>query len=298
MIEFLLENQLNLLSYAILAFSLLSFWISPNKKISIIIFCASILLGLFSKNIQIISLLSIAALGFLIYLFYKKDFHPAIQTLLFSSIFIITILLFIHKIPGYNNWEVFKEIQLSETSEKFSFWLNFDKPIVAFFLLLFAYNPIPKANQYKAIFVQTLPFLVVLVAILSLFATLLHYIVLDPKLPSGVITTLWVTKMLCFTVIIEELFFRFFVQNSCIAAFKKFKYGTALGLVLSSLLFASIHFSGGLNFVILAFISGLIYGGVYLKTKHLESAILLHFSINAVHFFFFSYPQYLQPVIS
>lgn len=298
MIEFLLENQLNLLSYAIFAASLLSFWISSNKKISITIFGVAILLGLFSKNIQIISLLSIVALGFLIYLFYKKNFNPLIKTLLFTSIFIITILLFIHAVPGYNNWQVYEKIQLSETSAPFSFWLNFDKPIVAFFLLLFAYNPISKLGQYKTIFVQTLPFLAALVAILSLFATLLHYIAFDPKLPSGVITALWAIKMLCFTVIVEELFFRFFVQNNCIAVFKKFKYGTALGLVLSSLLFASIHISGGVSFVILAFVSGLIYGGVYLKTKHLESAILLHFSINAVHFFFFSYPQYLQPVIS
>jgi len=296
--EFLRENQLNLIAYSTLAFSLLSFWISSNKIISITTFCAAIFLGLLSNNIQITSLYSIAALGAALYLFYKKNFNILVKILLFIFISALTVLLFIHKIPGYNNWQVYETIQLSETSAPFSFWLNFDKPIIAFFLLAIAYHPTPKASQYKTIFAKTLPFVVVLAIILSLFATLLHYVIIEPKLPNGIIITLWTVKMLCFTVIVEELFFRFFIQNHCIQLFSKLKHGTYIGLAVSSLLFALFHFAGGPSFVALAFISGLIYGGIYLRTKHLESAILLHFLINVVHFFFFSYPTYLPPVIS
>ena len=71
-----------------------------------------------------------------------------------------------------------------------------------------------------------------------------------------------------------------------------FAYSREIGLVLSSIVFALFHITGGVNFVMLAFICGLIYGIVYLKTKHLESAIFIHLCLNVIHFFFFSYPSY------
>jgi membrane protease YdiL (CAAX protease family) len=159
---------------------------------------------------------------------------------------------------------------------------------------MFAYSPLRKSKDYKEIVIKTLPFFAYLFVALFIFGILLGYVVFDPKLPEAEIVVLWTVKMLFFTVLVEELFFRFFIQQNVIAAFKKFKNGEIIGLVISSLLFGLFHFSGGLNFVILASISGFLYGFVYIRTKYLESAILLHFVINAVHFFLFSYPHYLK----
>jgi membrane protease YdiL (CAAX protease family) len=62
---------------------------------------------------------------------------------------------------------------------------------------------------------------------------------------------------------------------------------------VSSLLFGLAHFGGGFEYIFLAFIAGLFYGAVYLKTNKIESAILLHFFINFAHLLLLSYPYAL-----
>ena len=40
----------------------------------------------------------------------------------------------------------------------------------------------------------------------------------------------------------------------------------------------------------LAAVAGLLYGLVYNRFRSLEASIILHFSVNLVHFLFFTYP--------
>ncbi len=293
MISIFQEFPLQILTYFILVLTFASFWISTDKRVPVVFFSISILLGLSAGSIDYIALLSIAIIGGLTYFFYQKKLSPIARVFLFISIFAVTILIFLHKMPGFSNWQVYPEIKLSEKSASFPFWLNFDKPLIAFFLLLFAYSPLTKLAEYKDIIKKSFPFLLGLIVVLFVFGTALQYVVFDPKLPSFDVTFLWAIKMLFFTALVEEFFFRFFIQNNVILVFKKFKHGQLIGLLLSSLLFGLFHFSGGISFVFLAFISGLIYGGVYLKTKRLESAILVHFVVNFMHFIFFSYPYFV-----
>jgi hypothetical protein len=294
MIDLLHEYLLQIVTYFTLAISLSSFWISTDKRIPVVLFFISVVAGLIAGSINYLSLASIVTFGVLTYLFYQKNFSTSIKTLLFFSILILTILTFLHKVPGYDNWQAVKDIKLSKNSAAFEMWFNFDKPLIAFFLLLFAYKPISKIVQYKEIFNRIFLFFVPLIMVLSIFGTAIGYVVFDPKLPSFTLILLWMVKILFFTVIAEEFFFRFFIQNNLTAIFKKFKHAEIWGLILASLIFGLFHFSGGWAFVFLAFISGLLYGGVYLRTKYIESAILLHFLLNLTHFFFFSYPHYSQ----
>jgi membrane protease YdiL (CAAX protease family) len=292
MIDLLHESLLQIATYLTLAISLSSFWISTDKRIPLALFFISLVIGLISGGISYLALVSIIAFGALIYLFYQKNFSTSIKTLLFFSIVILTVLTFLHKVPGYDNWQAVKEIKLSKNSADLEMWFNFDKPLIAFFLLLFAYKPVSRIVQYKEIFNRSFLFLVPLIMALSIFGTAIGYVVFDPKIPSFTLILLWMVKMLFFTVIAEEFFFRFFLQNNLTAIFKKVKHAEIWGLILASLIFGLFHFSGGLAFVFLAFVSGLLYGGVYLRTKYIESAILLHFLVNLTHFFFFSYPHY------
>lgn len=294
MIDLLHESLLQIATYLTLAISISSFWISTDKRIPLVLFSISIIIGLISGGINYLSLASIIVFGFLIYLFYKKNFSAPIKVLLFFSILILTVLTFLHKVPGYDNWQAVKDIKLSKNSAALEMWFNFDKPLIAFFLLLFAYKPVSKIVQYKEIFNRSFLFFMPLITTLFIFGTAINYIVFDPKLPSFTLILLWMVKMLFFTVIAEEFFFRFFLQNNLTAVFKKFKHADICGLVLASLIFGLFHFSGGLAFVFLAFVSGLMYGGIYLRTKYIESAILLHFLVNLTHFFLFSYPHYSQ----
>ena len=294
MIDLLHESLLQIVTYLTLAISLSSFWISTDKRIPLALFSISVVIGLISGGINYLSLASIVVFGTLIYLFYQKNFSAPIKTLLFFSILTFTVLTFLHKVPGYDNWQAVKEIKLSKNSATLEMWFNFDKPLIAFFLLLFAYKPVSRIVQYKEIFNRSFLFLVPLIMVLSIFGAAIGYVVFDPKIPSFALILLWMVKMLFFTVIAEEFFFRFFLQNNLTAIFKKIKHAEIWGLILASLIFGLFHFSGGWAFVFLAFVSGLVYGGVYLRTKYIESAILLHFLVNLTHFFFFSYPHYSQ----
>ena len=69
------------------------------------------------------------------------------------------------------------------------------------------------------------------------------------------------------------------------------KYSKILSCIVASLIFSLIHYYGGIIFMILSFIAGLFFGGIYLKTRNIQSAIILHFLINFTHLLFFSYPS-------
>ena len=246
----------------------------------------------------IVGLLSIAIIllfGFLIYSFYQKKSSAKYKFLIFFSIFIITILSFVHLLPSFNNIEAIKNIRLSKNSSDLNLWLNFDKPLIAIFMLFFAYQTPRKLNDYKKIFLQTgkifLPLSLVVIGI----GMIGKFLVFDPKLPNFNITSLWLIKILFLTIFPEEFFFRFFLQNNIINLLKKSQFFKTknyqiIGLIFTAIIFGLTHFSGGFSLVLLAIISGFGYGFVYMRTGYIESAILLHFLINLSHFLFFSYP--------
>jgi hypothetical protein len=278
-------------TYLVLATSFLSFWTFKDKKVALTLFALSSVFGLISSQIEWWFLLSMLPLGMCLFLFHFEAKKPLIKLFLFLTILIIVILLFLHKVPGYNNWQFLPDLKLSAASANFSFWLNFDKPIVGFLLLLFVFKPIQKLSDWKIIFSrQNQLFYLGSILILLICGLASSYLVLDLKIINYQFLLLWSIKMLFFTVIVEELFFRFFIQDNIIKSLKNLKNGKIIGLFLSSLIFGLVHLPAGILFAFLAFIAGLLYGGIYLKTNRLESAILLHFVINFIHLIFFSYP--------
>jgi len=290
--SFLQNNLLEFFTYFILASSFASFWIVKDKRISVGLFLVSSLLGLVCNQINWWFLLSIFPLGACLFLLHFEAKKPYVRLLLFLIITIITILLFLHKIPGYNNWQVFPNLKLSSNSANFNFWLNFDKPIIGFLLLLFAYKPIQKISDWKLIFGKEYQsFYLLSILILLIIGIFSSYLVFDLKTIDVGFLALWSLKMLFFTVIVEELFFRFFIQDNIIQALGNSKSSKIIGLILASFIFGIFHLPAGILFAALAFVAGLMYGGIYLKTNRLESAIGLHFLVNFIHLIFFSYPS-------
>ena len=154
---------------------------------------------------------------------------------------------------------------------------------------------ISKLNDYKKIFLQTSKIFLPLSLVVIGIGMIGKFLVFDPKLPSFNITSLWLIKILFLTIFPEEFFFRFFLQNNIINLLKKSQFFKTknyqiIGLILTAIIFGLTHFSGGFSLVLLAIISGFGYGFVYMRTRYIESAILLHFLINLSHFLFFSYP--------
>lgn len=298
--SFLQNYYPEIITYILLAASILSFWLVETKKFPLLLFSTSFLFALISNQINWLSLISIGLISAFLYLIYHKkpDFdrkYPKIYIFIrISAILlfvVLAILIFSHKIPGYNNWRIF-DVKLSEYSDSFEFWLNFDKPIIGFMLLLFAYYPVKNNTNFLEIFSRDVfYFFIKAILTIILFGIAISYLTFDPKFPSFEFLLLWGFKMVFFTVIVEELFFRFFIQNHIITFFQKHKSGETIGWILSSILFGLFHIEAGIEFVFLATISGLFYGKIYLKTKRIESAMLLHFIINFIHLIFFAYPR-------
>ena len=295
MSNFFLNTNLQYFSLVFLITNFISFYFTKNKLFPTIFLILFLLIALISGIVNFLSCGIILLFGFLIYSFYQKKSSAKYKFLIFFSIFIITILSFAHLLPSFNNIEAIKNIRLSKNSSDLNLWLNFDKPLIAIFMLFFAYQTPRKLNDYKKIFLQTgkifLPLSLVVIGI----GMIGKFLVFDPKLPNFNITSLWLIKILFLTIFPEEFFFRFFLQNNIINLLKKSQFFKTknyqiIGLIFTAIIFGLTHFSGGFSLVLLAIISGFGYGFVYMRTGYIESAILLHFLINLSHFLFFSYP--------
>ncbi len=86
------------------------------------------------------------------------------------------------------------------------------------------------------------------------------------------------------------------MQARLASALAPVKFGSAIDVIVSALLFGLAHFGGGLAYVGLATLAGLGYGIAYARTQRIESAILTHFLLNAVHFVGFTFPFTKPPL--
>lgn len=217
----------------------------------------------------------------------NKSYNQRIKTVITALVFMSCIALAAHLLPGFNNLQVLSNVEKSINSMPFTLYLNFDKPMILFVLLmlspalLISQKPI---TLFKAHNSFRLSALVVLVFILLFgLAILLSLIKYDPQLPSW--WWLFALNNLLLTCIIEEVFFRGFIQQKLTSLINPLA-----GLILTSLLFGIAHFSGGFNYVIVATLAGFLYGLIYLNTGKIWYAILLHFSFNMIHLALFTYP--------
>ncbi|MEC8881920.1 MAG: type II CAAX endopeptidase family protein [Pseudomonadota bacterium] len=138
---------------------------------------------------------------------------------------------------------------------------------------------------FSSLLYLTCLYVVVTCGILIGAALLVKYVKFDFTFPSFL--WIWVINMLlvCFG---EEVFFRGVVQNYVMLLMPK---NTNLAVLLTSVFFGLTHYPAGISMVVLAGIAGLFYGFLYKGTHRLWCPIMLHFSLNFVHFIFFSYPR-------
>ncbi|MFT3856380.1 MAG: CPBP family intramembrane metalloprotease [Aquabacterium sp.] len=97
------------------------------------------------------------------------------------------------------------------------------------------------------------------------------------------------------TCVAEEAFFRGLVQGGLarwMSARPAWKRHAVWGAVaVAAVLFGLAHVGGGWLFAALATLAGLGYGLACARTGRLGAAVTVHFTVNAVHFLFFTYPR-------
>lgn len=269
--------------------SLGSFWYSKN--IAYLFFSIAVIAAFFLKSISLPWAFVLLALP--VFLFIIKSPHSKNSKFVAHLGFIaLSFLLFFHKIPAFNNLKVFDAITLAPHCKPFTMYMNLEGSLVAFFLLAM-YIPLAKTRtEWIKILKSSSLFITLCTSSLMVGALCLGQVTLNIKFPSQ--TLIFLSTNLMLVCIYEEAFFRGYLQKELTEKCHRYRVSPIYALIAASILFGLRHYHSGIPMIILSTIAGLFYGAAFLKTERIESSILVHFGLNAIHFFFFSYPALLR----
>ncbi|MES0808206.1 CPBP family intramembrane glutamic endopeptidase [Roseibium sp. SCPC15] len=275
-------------AYAVLALAIVLALTLRSSPIALVAFSIACALGLLAGLLHVSAAVSILLIGVLTFLVFGKA--PNRQVRLVSTVLLLVTghLVMIHALPGFDNLKVLSGVQVSPNGIPYSMYLNFDKAVLGFFLVLFAAEPLKSRSELNACVRAAATWFAPTAGLLILLAYLAGLVVFDPKIPSFL--PVWIFSNLLITCVAEEAFFRRFVLAELGKHAGSERIRNAIALILSSLFFAYYHLNGGLLFAGFSLVAGLCYGAAYLRTNRVEVAILVHFLVNLTHILFFTYP--------
>ena len=188
--------------------------------------------------------------------------------------------LTLHLVPGFDNLKVLDRVQADPASVPFTLYLNLDKPLIFFGLLLAWPALLGPGGTMRW---RPLALLILPLAALLITAWQLGALKPDVGLPHW--WWLFAFNNLVFTCVAEEALFRGLIQQGVASRSKPW-----LGLLVASLLFGAAHLAGGPLLVLFAALAGACYGLAFQLSGRLSVAILLHFLFNFAHLALFTYP--------
>jgi len=200
---------------------------------------------------------------------------------------LVALALAMHWLPGFHNGRAIAPQRLTPDAVPFSMYLNLDKPLIGFWLLLVCPWIATRVN-WRASLGATLMGLALAVTGALGAALLLGMINWAPKWPPQ--GWLWLLNNLLLVTLVEEVLFRGYIQGGLSRWLKQVPYGQALALLIASALFGLAHIAAGGQWMLLAGIAGVGYGLAY-RFGGLGAAIATHLGLNVLHFVFFTYPM-------
>lgn len=282
---------LKILTYGFLCFSIILLWAPKtlyNSKVWIYFFFMAVLLGAFSQTLTIFGVLFSFLFGLFCFIYPNPKYLLVYRIPAGLCVLALSFLLISHSLPGFNNWLILHNVQISEDAIPFTMYFNFDKTLVGLFILGFGHQLIHRKKAWLEMFKSLIPMILSILIIIMVLSYLFYYVHFDPKLPKSIFV--WALANLFFVSTSEEAFFRGFIQKYLRKWLINFPYGKWLAVVLAAMIFGAIHYPGGIKYVVLASITGIAYGWVYERTQRIEASIITHFLLNLIHFLFFTYP--------
>jgi uncharacterized protein len=205
---------------------------------------------------------------------------------------VAALLLALHRLPGFHNPVLVDHLQVSAGAPPFTLYANFDKAAAGIVLMGVFCAPIRARADWAAMLRRTLPVLAATLVVVLGAGLLLGVVRLDVKwLPA---TPWFLVNNLLITCVTEEAFFRGFLLAGLARGMAGRRYGVAVAVVVSTVLFGLAHAAGGPMLVLFATLAGFGYAAAYLRSGRIEGAILAHFALNAVHFVAFTYPALVR----
>lgn len=182
--------------------------------------------------------------------------------------------------PGFDNLRVLDKVQAGPASVPFTLYLNLDKPLIFFALLLAIPGLLGPGGTMRW---RPLALLILPLAALLITAWQLGALKPEAGLPHW--WWLFAFNNLLFTCVAEEALFRGCIQQGVASRSTPWA-----GLLVASLLFGAAHLAGGPLLVLFAALAGACYGLAFQLSGRLSVAILLHFLFNFAHLALFTYP--------
>lgn len=248
-------------------------------------FYAAILKVMSSLSISPIGTLVIVAGLVLVSILRRRPSTP-VEWSIRAVLIVGAMAMYLHLVPGFQNILLLNRVQVSTDGVPFTMYLNFDK-MAAALILLWAFVQPPRLDISRVLktTAMILPLTLLVLAPLALIA---GYVRWDPKFPN--FTWLWMFNNLLFVCFSEEVLFRGVIQGRLKRTLSGSKLAAPISIMTGAVLFGLAHYKGGATYVIFATIAGVFYGLAYHRAERLEAAILVHFGLNTVHFFLFTYP--------
>ena len=283
-------------THALLTAALVSLWAPKSAhrllhdRISLwlLLLIAAIASACWFGLIQPAALVFIALFATGCYGFYAKSSGAAIRFVAGVLVFVLSLALMAHVLPGLGTFPIATDYQVSSGALPYNLYANLDKVFVGFFLLAFGHTLLGSRRECSEMFIRMAPPALATLAVVMPLALSLDYVSLDLKWTNFFFV--WAWKNLLYTCAAEEAFFRGFLQRHIARALAPYRGGVWFSIVIASLLFGLAHYAGGIVYVLLATVAGLGYGWVYQRTGRIEASILTHFLLNSAHFLFFTYP--------
>lgn len=217
----------------------------------------------------------------------RQQYRPWARYLGHGLFIVLALALAMHWLPGFSNGRAIDPQRFTPDAVPFSMYLNQDKPLIGFWLLLACPWIVARRRLRLSLCVAAVALSLTAIAALG-GATWLGVISWAPKWPEQ--AWLWVLNNLLLVTLVEEALFRGYVQGGLSRRFQHLPYGENLALLLASLMFGLVHVGAGWHWVLLASIAGLGYGLAY-RFGGLGAAIVTHFGLNLLHFGLFTYPM-------
>ncbi len=265
-------TSLAILSFLFLTLSFVSLWIRRDLKVWGALLGLSLFCAFLNGNVSWIGLTIVASLTALWFSYAKKPSLP-----LFLLLVIASICFKLRLFPGF---------QAVFITPKFH--VRWEGAIIGLLPLALvvplARTPHDWKNVMKGLVIGCAG-----IGLLAILATIGKVTQWDFKLPSFMATRVWSNLFL--TSIPEEGFYRGFLQKGLSHYFHNTKKGKIAALLITSVIFTLAHIYWSPNVAVLGFVflASLLYGGVYLISGKIESAILCHFLLNIIHMTFFEY---------
>ncbi|WP_083684684.1 CPBP family intramembrane glutamic endopeptidase [Massilia putida] len=201
---------------------------------------------------------------------------------------VFALLLALHRLPGFYNPVLADHVQVSAGAIPFTLYANFDKAVAGIVLMGVFCAPIRMRADWLPMLRRALP--VLLATLVVVLGAGMALGVVRPDVKWTALTPWFLANNLLITCVTEEAFFRGFLLGGMAHGMARWRYGTAVAVVVSTVLFGLVHWPGGPLLVVFATLAGLGNAAAYLRSGRIEGAILTHFALNAAHFIAFTYP--------